>query len=378
MDCNRGGFITETAQQGERSYILELRDIAKHFDDTEVLRGVNLRVAAGEFITLLGSSGCGKTTTLRIIAGLEMPDAGRVLLEGRDVTDAAPEKRSVNTVFQSYALFPHMTVAENVGYSLRIQRRPKAEIAKAVQDALELVQLAEFGKRMPAELSGGQRQRVAIARALVAQPRVLLLDEPLGALDLQLRRQMQLELKRLQKRLGITFIYITHDQEEALNMSDRIAVMRDGNFEQIGTPAEVYDRPKTSYVATFVGSANIVEGVVETCADGVVTLACEDGCAAALDCGHTFKKGDTVRLAVRSEHIAFTKDVNACGIAATVKEKTFAGGMLRILMQTQGGTALEASRHGIDMAIDAGDAVRVTWDAQNAVPVDVEAAHEAT
>lgn len=372
------GFITETAQQRETSYILELRDIAKHFDDTEVLRGVSLRVAAGEFITLLGSSGCGKTTTLRIIAGLEMPDAGRVLLEGRDVTDAAPEKRSVNTVFQSYALFPHMTVAENVGYSLRIQRRPKAEIAKAVQDALELVQLAEFGKRMPAELSGGQRQRVAIARALVAQPRVLLLDEPLGALDLQLRRQMQLELKRLQKRLGITFIYITHDQEEALNMSDRIAVMRDGSFEQIGTPAEVYDRPKTSYVASFVGSANIVEGVVEACADGVVTLACEGGCAAALDCGYHFKKGDAVRLAVRSEHIAFTKDANACGIAATVKEKTFAGGMLRILMQTQGGTALEASRHGIDMAIDAGDAVRVTWDAQNAVPVDVEAAHEAT
>ena len=236
--------------------ILELQNIAKHFGDTDVLNGISISIGKGEFITLLGPSGCGKTTTLRIIAGLETPDEGRVILNGQDVTDSEPNKRDVNTVFQNYALFPHMTVAANIGYSLKLKKRPKDEIKKAVDDALALVQLSGYGKRMPAELSGGQRQRVAIARAVVNRPSVLLLDEPLGALDLQLRRQMQLELKALQKQLGITFIYITHDQEEALNMSDRIAVMKDGRFEQLGTPAEVYDSPLKllyTYPAVVVG-----------------------------------------------------------------------------------------------------------------------------
>ena len=210
--------------------ILQLEGITKSFGDTQVLKGISLSVAQGEFITLLGSSGCGKTTTLRIIAGLESPDTGRVLLEGKDVTQTPPNRRDVNTVFQNYALFPHMTVAANVAYSLKLKKRPKAEIEQAMRDALELVQLTGYEKRMPNELSGGQRQRVAIARAVVNRPKVLLLDEPLGALDLQLRRQMQQELKALQKSLGITFIYITHDQEEALNMSDRIVVMREGRF----------------------------------------------------------------------------------------------------------------------------------------------------
>lgn len=242
---------------------LELRNLKKSFTSDEyVLQGINLTIGKGEFITLLGASGCGKTTTLRIIAGLEQPDSGSVWLEGQDVTALEPNRRDVNTVFQNYALFPHMNVAENIGYGLKIRKVPKGEIKKKVKEMLELVQLEGYEKRKPSELSGGQRQRVAIARALANNPRVLLLDEPLGALDLQLRRAMQLELKRLQKKLGITFIYITHDQEEAINMSDRIVVMNKGRFEQIGTPDEIYDHPRTSYVASFVGNANILKGTV--------------------------------------------------------------------------------------------------------------------
>ena len=356
--------------------ILELHQIEKRFGDTQVLKGISLSAAQGEFITLLGPSGCGKTTTLRIIAGLETPDAGRVILEGRDVTDTEPNRRDVNTVFQNYALFPHMTVAANIGYSLKLKKRPKDEIAKAVDEALALVQLTGYGKRMPSELSGGQRQRVAIARAVVNRPRVLLLDEPLGALDLQLRRQMQIELKALQKRLGITFIYITHDQEEALNMSDRIAVMREGRFEQIGTPAEVYDRPRTSYVARFVGTANVLTGTVKAVDGDAMTLACAGGCARVQTLGYPFKEGQTVNIAVRSEQVEFEKSAEGCGLPATVKEKSFAGGMLRIALALADGSELIASRHGIDIGVAAGDKVDVTWSAFHAVPVDVEGAHE--
>ena len=347
--------------------ILELDHIEKRFGDTGVLHGVSLSVQHGEFVTLLGPSGCGKTTTLRIIAGLETPDAGRVVLRGKDVTAAPPEKRDVNTVFQNYALFPHMSVAANIGYSLRLKKMPRAEIAKEVDAALELVQLSGYGARMPAELSGGQRQRVAIARAIVNRPSVLLLDEPLGALDLQLRRQMQLELKRLQKQVELTFIYITHDQEEALNMSDRIAVMHDGRFEQVGTPAEVYDRPRTSFVARFVGTANIVEGRVAENRNGTLMVHAAGGEVPALCCGCGKQAGDGVTLAVRSEHVEFCTEG---GLPATVKEKTFAGGMLRIALALENGDELVASRHGIDIALSAGDGVRVTWAAQNAVPVD--------
>ena len=302
--------------------ILQLRQIRKSFDNTEVLKGIDLEVAQGEFITLLGASGCGKTTTLRIIAGLELPDVGQV---------------DVNTVFQNYALFPHMNVSDNVGYGLKIRKVPKAEIAERVEQALRLVQLEGYGKRMPDQLSGGQKQRIAIARAVINEPKVLLLDEPLGALDLKLRRQMQLELKRLQKQLGITFIYITHDQEEAINMSDRIGVMHEGILEQLGTPNEVYYQPQTSYVADFVGNANILRLGGET-------------------------------FAIRSENILMNGET-VCTREAVVVEKSFAGGQLRILFRLPDGQTLTASRYGIDNDLQPGQQVRIGWEEPHAVKV---------
>ena len=320
-------------------YILKLEHISKSFDGVEVLKDISLDVKKGEFITFLGPSGCGKTTTLKIISGLLDPDEGQVVLHGQDVTTLPPEKRNVNTVFQSYALFPHMTVEANVGYGLKLKKVPKAEIAKRVKEMLELVQLSGYEKRSPEDLSGGQQQRVAIARALANGPEVLLLDEPLGALDLQLRRQMQLELKRLQKKLGITFIYITHDQEEAINMSDRIVVMDKGVFQQVGTPDEVYNRPKNEFVARFVGNANIVPG----------------------------PHGES--LAIRTENILL--DVPG-GIEAVVKDKSFAGGLMRIELVTTEGTEVVATRHGIDYAAEIGQTMTIGWEPQNAVVVEKE------
>ena len=326
---------------------LELRNLKKSFSQEEyVLQGINLQIKQGEFVTLLGASGCGKTTTLRIIAGLEQPDSGSVWLEGKDVTGLEPNQRDVNTVFQNYALFPHMNVADNIGYGLKIRKVPRPEIKKKVKEMLELVQLEGFEKRKPSELSGGQKQRVAIARALANNPRVLLLDEPLGALDLQLRRTMQLELKRLQKKLGITFIYITHDQEEAINMSDRIVVMNQGRFEQIGTPDEIYNHPETSYVATFVGNANIIKG----------ELVGLDG-----------------TVAIRSENIILDE---ACkqGYLATVKEKSFVAGQLRVLLALPDGTEITASRFGMNANIQPGQQISWCFDPKNAAIVDSNAA----
>ena len=350
--------------------ILELRNIVKSYSEGTVLNGISLAAEPGEFITLLGSSGCGKTTTLRIVAGLETCDSGRVLLEGRDVTDEPPERRSVNMVFQNYALFPHMNVEANIGYGLRIRRRSRAEIRRAVSDALALVQLPGYEKRLPSELSGGQRQRVAIARAIVNEPKVLLLDEPLGALDLQLRRQMQIELKRLQKQLGITFIYITHDQEEALNMSDRIAVMKNGVFQQIGSPSEIYDRPKNAYVATFVGSANILTGTAEY-AGGRLCLRSGPSLAAVTDPGRPVPSGAPLTVAVRSEYIDFLPE-GAEGFPATVREKSFAAGMLRLTLERPDGGEIIASRHGIDSDLLPGQAVRFGFAPEHATLVEAE------
>jgi putative spermidine/putrescine transport system ATP-binding protein len=236
-----------------------LQSLRKSYGDVAAVDGVDLEVQPGEFFTMLGPSGSGKTTTLRLIAGFEQPDEGRIFLGGTDVTAQPPYARDVNTVFQDYALFPHMSVAENVAYGLRIKRVPRAERRKRVDQALELVRLGSLGQRRPSQLSGGQRQRVALARAIVNQPQVLLLDEPLGALDLKLRQEMQIELKRIQQEVGITFVYVTHDQEEALTMSDRLAVFNEGRIVQVGAPAEVYERPGTEFVAGFVGVSNVLE-----------------------------------------------------------------------------------------------------------------------
>lgn len=395
---------------------LEIKEIKKSFTEEEaVLDNISLKISKGEFITLLGSSGCGKTTTLRIIAGLEQPDAGSVWLDGREVTGLEPNQRNVNTVFQNYALFPHMNVAENIGYGLKLKKVPKSEIRKKVSQMMELVQLEGYEKRKPSELSGGQKQRVAIARALVNNPEVLLLDEPLGALDLQLRRAMQIELKHLQKKLGITFIYITHDQEEAINMSDRIAVMKDGRIEQIGTPDEIYNHPKTSYVATFVGNANILHGVAESIqGENAIVKIGNDRVIVKLETSQQntedtggkqyLSAGEKVTLAVRSENILLQETVvigdtgtdyrdavdisvadgsldahnknSVSGLQATVTEKNFAGGQLRVTLKLSDGTQLIASRYGIDASVAEGQTVRCSFLPTDAVLVDREDIHE--
>ncbi len=248
------------SRHGDAGLAVQLERVEKRFGDVVAVNGIDLEIADGEFFSMLGPSGSGKTTTLRMIAGFEVPTAGRVLLQGRDVTRLAPFERDVNTVFQDYALFPHMSVADNLAYGLLVRKVPKPERQRRVADALGMVRLEGYDRRKPGQLSGGQRQRVALARALVNRPRVLLLDEPLGALDLKLREEMQLELHRIQSDVGITFVYVTHDQEEALTMSDRIAVFSNGRIEQVGTPADVYERPATRFVAGFVGTSNLLRG----------------------------------------------------------------------------------------------------------------------
>ena len=308
---------------------LELRNLKKSFTSEEyVLQGINLQIDQGEFVTLLGASGCGKTTTLRIIAGLEQPDSGSVWLEGEDVTNLEPNQRDVNTVFQNYALFPHMNVADNIGYGLKIRKVPKADIKKKVKEMLELVQLEGFEKRKPAELSGGQKQRVAIARALANNPRVLLLDEPLGALDLQLRRTMQLELKRLQKKLGITFIYITHDQEEALTMSDRVVVMNHGVIQQVGSPTDIYNEPVNAFVADFIGESNIIPGVMlEDCK--------VEFCGRTFECvDKGFEKNAPVDVVIRPEDlkIVYAGDGLLQGVVESI---VFKGVHYEMMVRTQ-------------------------------------------
>jgi spermidine/putrescine transport system ATP-binding protein len=314
--------------------VIEIDHVVKRFDDYIAVADADFSIGAGEFFSMLGPSGCGKTTTLRMIAGFEQPTEGAIRLEGVDVSRVPPHKRNVNTVFQHYALFPHMTVWDNVAYGPRSQKKDKATVKKSVDEMLEIVRLTDFAKRKPAQLSGGQQQRVALARALVNYPSALLLDEPLGALDLKLRHVMQFELKRIQREVGITFVYVTHDQEEALTMSDRIAVMNQGNVEQIGTPTEIYDRPATVFVAGFIGQANLWHGrqtgranrdYVEVDVLGT-TLKARPG-------DTTIEPGGQATLMVRPERVRVSMDRptgDLATVAAKVVDLTFQGPVLRL------------------------------------------------
>jgi len=332
--------------------------LRKKYGEVVALGGVDLTIAAGEFFTLLGPSGSGKTTLLRLIAGFERPDGGRIELGGSDVTGTPPYARDVNTVFQDYALFPHMTVAQNVEYGLRVRHVPKAQRRDKVGRALEMVRLPGLGSRKPAQLSGGQRQRVALARAIINEPQVLLLDEPLGALDLKLRQEMQLELLRVQREVGITFVYVTHDQDEALTMSDRIAVLNQGRIEQIGTPVEVYERPRTDFVAGFIGVSNLIER-------------------------------DGHRITVRPEKITLLEDgqpdpPGTHAESGQIQDVIYAGVLTRYVVRLDGGGELVVSRQNAEAPVlryDArdggrpigrGDRVRIAWRAEQAFTIPTE------
>lgn len=327
--------------------IIELRNISKEFEDEKVLNSINLDIYDKQFVTLLGPSGCGKTTTLRIVGGFETPDEGELLFEGKNIIDVPAHKRHINTVFQKYALFPHLNVFENVAFSLRLQKLPNDEIIRRVKEMLELVALKGFERKNVTKLSGGQQQRVAIARALISHPRVLLLDEPLGALDLKLRKDMQNELKKIQKQTGITFIYVTHDQEEALSMSDVVVVMADGKIQQIGSPTDIYNEPINAFVADFIGESNIVDGVMND--DFKVTFS-----------GHTFKcvdkgfkQGELVDVVVRPEDVDVVAKADGM-LTGTVTSVTFKGVHYEIIVDIKGFKWMIQSTDFVDVNAEIG------------------------
>ncbi len=369
---------------------VRVEQLAKSFGGVRVVHNIDLDIPAGEFFSLLGASGCGKTTTLRMIAGFEKPDAGRILLDGRDLSTDPPHHRPVNTVFQNYALFPFLDVTENVAFGLKYQKIDKAETARRVGRALELTRMSEYAARRPAQLSGGQQQRIALARALVLNPRVLLLDEPLGALDAQLRKQLQLELRGLQREVGITFVYVTHDQEEALTMSDRIAVLAEGRVEQVGKPEQIYAMPATTYVAGFLGSANIFDA--ELLSVGGAAASC-----AALDttvCAHadTDLQPGPAAIVIRPERIALTgaDDAVPTGrnvLRGTVRDIVYLGAATHVHVEVAGGAVLTVAVSNHDgpasvthppgtavQCVCTPDAVRVLRRSAVAPPVDPAAA----
>ena len=313
----------------DNSVIVSLRDIVVEFDGQRILDGLNLDIHDKEFVTLLGSSGCGKTTTLRLIAGFLEPNSGKVLLKGEDITGVPPYKRPVNTVFQKYALFPHLNVFENVAFGLRLKKMDEETIRRKVRDMLEVVGLKGFERRSIGQMSGGQQQRVAIARSLVNEPEILLLDEPLGALDLKLRKEMQLELKRLQREMNITFIYVTHDQEEALTMSDTVVVMNEGTVQQIGKPTDIYNEPQNAFVADFIGESNIIDG--RMLRDYCVRFAGRE--FECLDSG--FAQGEAVDVVIRPEDVDIVPD-DAGQLTGTITSVTFRGVHFEIIVDVQG------------------------------------------
>ena len=325
--------------------LVEVRDVTKRFGDFVALDRVNLDITEGEFMTFLGPSGCGKTTCLRLISGFEQPTTGQILIAGRDVSNDPPYKRNVNQVFQSYALFPHLTVGENIAFGLRMKKLPAEAIREKTEWAVAMTSLQGMEDRKPAQLSGGQRQRVALARAIVCEPQVLLLDEPLSALDAKLRTQMRTELKSLQKRLGITFIFVTHDQEEALSMSDRIAVMNKGRVEQVGTAAEIYHHPRTEFVAGFIGETNIVEAEVLERKDGLIFCRLEGGLDLWIRDGNGARLGSKMLVSVRPEKIRLHRERPEAGdnvFAGQVSSEVFKGAVDDMTLVREGGLVLRA------------------------------------
>ena len=359
-----------TGQAGDT--VIGIENVTKRFGDFVAVDAADLAITRGEFFSMLGPSGCGKTTTLRMIAGFEQPTAGRITLEGRDVSRVPPYKRNVNTVFQHYALFPHMSVFDNVAFGPRSRRVKKSEISDRVRELLEVVRLGDFADRKPGQLSGGQQQRVALARALVNYPSALLLDEPLGALDLKLRQAMQHELKRIQREVGITFVYVTHDQEEALTMSDRIAVMNDGQVEQIASPEEIYSSPASVFVASFIGVANLLPATVETVRDGEADVTLPGGTKAPVPVGYDDPEPHhRATVMVRPERLGLRVDEPTNGaphVATTVTDLTFQGPLVRAALRTADGTAVVAHVGPEDdlPVLRPGQAVWVTWEKEAA------------
>jgi spermidine/putrescine transport system ATP-binding protein len=332
-----------------RDLIIDIRNVTKTFGETEALRDIDLQVPKGDFLTLLGPSGCGKTTLLRLIAGFEAPTTGEVTINGRNMAGLPPEKRPVNTVFQSYALFPHMSVFDNVAFGPRIQGLPRREVERRVHESLEMVNLADLAQRRPDQLSGGQQQRVAIARAIVNKPLVLLLDEPLNALDYKLRKAMQIELKQYQRQLGITFVFVTHDQDEALSMSHRVVVMNEGRIEQIGTPREIYETPRNHFVARFVGEINILEGTVVHREANRLRVDLEGRpLEFTLTSRDDLRGGDSVDVLVRPEDLRVWRadelDSDAPVYAARVREVIYKGTTVDLVLRLASGKQLAASQ----------------------------------
>jgi spermidine/putrescine transport system ATP-binding protein len=355
----------------DRSVAIALEGVCKRFGKAEAVRGVTLAIGEGEFFSLLGPSGCGKTTTLRMIAGFEVPDEGRIVLQGQDVTAATPNRRPINMVFQQYALFPHLSIYDNIAFGLKVKRVPRGEHRERIQEMLRIVELEGLERRRPRQLSGGQQQRVALARALVNRPAALLLDEPLGALDVKLRRQMQFELKRIQHELGTTFVYVTHDQEEALAMSDRIAVMNDGRVEQIGGPREIYDHPQTAFVADFIGSLNALDVTVDELVGGYAVARLGEGERVVVLVEAGVRAGDSLRVAVRPERVQIDSGGEPAPdggsrLEGTISEVVFLGMYTQFHVETRVGKVVSHRLADESLAPLASESrVVLSWDSEH-------------